>query len=87
MLCRRYIDDMKTAKASLTQAKQQLTLAKKSGFAWNTTVKLVDKSQSSFDKGDFTATVTFANKAVAEAKNSLIQAKESQDNWQDNIVK
>ena len=76
----------KVSKA-LAEANNQYKMALKSGFAWTTTEKVLSKAKKAMKKGDMKLAMKLTSKALAEAKGSLAQAKESKEHWQDYIPK
>lgn len=78
---------MHLAKENFAKAEKQFQVAKKEGFAWNTTVKLLEQAEIAISKKNYLDANKYSVKALAEANHSLDQAKESKDNWQKNIIK
>lgn len=58
------------------QAKDEIALAKKSGFLWNNTEKFLKESEEAKKAGDMDKAMKLANKALKEAKLAQQQAKD-----------
>jgi len=70
------------AKVAIEKAETARLEAKKRGFEWNTTSKLIGKARDAEKNGDQITAIKLAEKALKEAENSIKQADYAENNWQ-----
>ncbi len=73
------VDD---ASAAINKAKSARLEAKKRGFEWSTTKKLITMATEASSNGDSASAIKLAERALREAKNSIKQADYAAKNWQ-----
>lgn len=72
-----------TADDAIANAESARLEAKKLGFEWSTTSILIQQAKDAAQAGDSVKAEMLASKALAEAKNSKIQAEYAEKHWQD----
>ncbi len=74
-------------KGLINNAERTRQKAAKAGYEWTTTAGLIKKAKAALKKGDNSAAVILAKKALREAKNSMKQAEFADLHWQDFEIK
>jgi len=60
---------------AVASAKSELSKAKKAGFEWRDTGKMLKKADSLAKKGDISGAIKLVNKAKRQSMNALVQAQ------------
>lgn len=79
--------DKGALQAKLEKAEAKYAMAVEQHFAWTTTAPLLASAKEALEKDDLKTAKKLIKQAMAEAKGSLAQAKESEENWQSYVVK
>jgi hypothetical protein len=74
-------------KGLINKAERTRQKAAKAGYEWTTTAGLIKEAKAALKKGDKSAAVILAKKALIEAKNSMKQAEFADLHWQDFEIK
>lgn len=66
--------NMDAYQKAVADAKSELTKAKKAGFEWRDTGKMLKKADALAKKGDMSGAIALANKAKRQSEHALTQA-------------
>ncbi len=70
----------------IAEAKAQLLKANQAKYEWTTTEPLISLAVNAKNNGEHELAIELAKKAILESNNALLQAKYSDNHWQDHAI-
>ena len=82
-----WASDEATFKAAYKEATAARKAARKAGFEWRDTRKMLQQARKLGKKGEYAKAVKLANRAKRQAELGLIQAREQESAWEAAVLK